>query len=66
MGAPPEKRGRPPGQVAISKTAPKSQLIRYAQATLDAAEDFAARRKWIGTTFRILQLKRALGLRYRR
>lgn len=34
------------------------------QRLLDRAEDFATRRCWMRAVFRLLQLKRALGLRF--
>lgn len=40
--------------------------MKLLQFLLDRAEDFATRRRWVGLTFRILQLKRSLGLRYDR
>lgn len=40
--------------------------MRLLQFLLDKAEDFCDRRRWVGLTFRVLQIKRAMGLRYER
>jgi hypothetical protein len=40
--------------------------MKLLQLLLDRAEDFATRRRWYALTFRVLALKRALGLRYER
>ena len=41
-------------------------MTHFSQRLLDRAENFFARRQWVALTFRVLQLKRALGLRYDR
>lgn len=40
--------------------------MKLLQFILDRAEGFATRRRWVGLTFRILQLKRTMGLRFER
>jgi hypothetical protein len=45
---------------------PKSQVIRYAQRVLDAAEDFTTRRQWFWLTFQIIGVKSRLGLEIHR